>query len=99
MSVSDTKLDSHNSIEFMLGTDGSYTKVVKMDNYKLIKKLSMTGKARVTLYLSPSKTEQIYLQTVTQVTELVQKRKKGGKVSVDLGFLGAGIGGEFGCPY
>ena len=38
--------------------------------------------------------EHIYVQTVAQVIEFVQTRKKGGKASVDLGFLGAEVGAE-----
>ena len=66
-----------------------------MKDQELIRKLSMTGKTRVTLYLSQSKVEHIYVQTVAQVTELVRTTNKGAKVSGGiLGFLGAEITAE-----
>lgn len=37
-----------------------------MDDVELVKKLSITGKNRVTLYLSAPKVESIYLQTVAE---------------------------------
>jgi hypothetical protein len=63
-----------------------------MKDRELIRKLSITGKDRVTLYLSQSKVEQVYVQTVAQVTELVRTTNKGGKISGSiLGFLGTEI--------
>jgi hypothetical protein len=68
-----------------------------MEDQELIKKLSTTGKDRVTLYLSPSKVEHTYVQTVAQVTELIRKRKVGGKISGSiLGFLGLEVNEEGG---
>ena len=68
-----------------------------MKDQELIRKLSMTGKDRVTLYLSESKVEQVYVQTVAQVTELVRTTSKGGNISGSiLGFLGAEITAEGG---
>ena len=68
-----------------------------MNESELIKKLSKTGKDRVTLYLSESKVEQIYIQTVSQVTEMVRSENKGGKISGSiLGFLGSEIAAQRG---
>jgi hypothetical protein len=69
----------------------------EMNDQELIRKLSMTGKDRVTLYLSQSKVEHVYVQTVAQVTELVRTTNEGGKISGSiLGFLGAEITDEGG---
>src|SRR5688572_3419940 len=73
-----------------------------MKDQELIRKLSMTGKDRVTMYLCQSKVEHLYLQTVAQVAELIRTTKKGGKLSGKmsgsiLGFLGAEITAEGGA--
>lgn len=68
-----------------------------MKDQELIRMLSMTGKDRITLYLSQSKVEQVYVQTVAQVTELVRTTSKGGNISGSiLGFLGTEITAEGG---
>ena len=68
-----------------------------MDELDLIKKLSKTGRDRVTLYLSESKVEQISVQTVSQATEMIRSENKGGKISGSiLGFLGSEIAAQGG---
>jgi hypothetical protein len=55
-----------------------------MNVQELIKKGSLTGEDRRTLYLSEFKAHEVYIQTVAQVTEMVETEKGGGKVSMDL---------------
>ncbi len=68
-----------------------------MEDRELVKNLSFTGKLRTTLYISPPKIESVYVQRVSQVTELSQNQNfKGGLKGDILGFLGADLSGEKG---
>jgi hypothetical protein len=58
-----------------------------MDDYEIVKSLSPTGTARATLYLSPSKVDELFLQTVGAITEFARSSQTSGKV---------GLGGVFG---
>lgn len=63
-----------------------------MDDHEIVQELSWSGSPRASLYLSPSKVEQRYVQTVGQVSEFVRSSREGGKLSASLLKI---IGGEW----
>ena len=68
-----------------------------MNETELMAKLLPTDKTRVPLYLAPSKIENLYLQTVTAVTELTRSMRDHDKLSGNIfGFLGGEISAEEG---
>jgi hypothetical protein len=61
-----------------------------MDDYEAVQKLSLSGRPRITLYLSHPKIEQLYVQSTGQVSEFVRSGKEAGKISASiLKLLGA----------
>ena len=66
-----------------------------MNEFDWIKKLSLTGKLRNTLYMEDKKVENYFIQKISAVTEVTQKKDMVAKAGFSiLGFLGDISGGE-----
>jgi hypothetical protein len=73
-----------------------------MNEQEIVEQLSSTHRPRASLYLSAKKIEDLYSQTVTQITEIVRSAKISGKISASLfrlieveGSAESGLAGKF----